>query len=85
MSGERSCFGGHPLHEIAVRDNGVDSVVEYREVGRIETRGEMAACDGHSDAVAEALPQRPRSRFDTRSVAILRMTRRLAVPLTELL
>jgi len=46
-----------PFHEVAVRDDRVDVVVEDRELRSVHTRRQVAGRNGHAYAVAEALAQ----------------------------
>ena len=51
----------------------------------IEHRAEMRFADGHSDRVADSLPERAGRRLDTGRVAVLGVAGSLALPLAELL
>ena len=51
----------------------------------IEHRAHVRLADGHADCVSKSLAERSRRRLDTGRVPVLRMPRRLAFPLPELL
>ncbi len=80
---ERGGLRGHALHEVAVRDDRVDPVVDDLVARAVEARREHALGDGHADRVAEALPERPGRGLDAGGVAELRVARRARAPLAE--
>src|SRR5579862_9585631 len=85
VPGERRGFGGNSFHKATVARDSVNLEVDDVVSRAVEMRREMLLCDPHSHAVPESLPQRSGGRFNSRNQPVLRMSRRLASPLTELL
>ncbi len=83
VPGEGGGLRGHPLHEVAVADDGVGVVVDQVEAGPIEGRGKERFGDGHADAVREAGAQRPGGRLHPRGEPMFGMPGRAATPLPE--
>ena len=80
MARQRGGFGGHALHQVAIRDNGIDEMIKQflPELGC-----QVRLSDGHAHARGESLPQGPGRRLHSRGQTILRMTGGLASPLSE--
>ena len=74
----------HTFHHVAIARYEVHGVVDDLLVA-IENGTKVCFTDCHPDGVANALTQRAGRRLHTRCVAELRMARRLALPLPELL
>ena len=85
VAGERSRFAGHALHHVAIAANGINVVVEQREVRPVEMRGEPASGERHADAVAAALAERPGRGLDPGGQTIFRMAGAFAADLPETL
>src|SRR6185369_13159175 len=85
MTGKRCRFRRNSLHQTTVPTNGVDVVVEDLKAGFIEAAGEPLLADGHADARGNTLAQRASRGLDARDPVVLRVTRRLAVELSETL
>ena len=81
VAGERCRLRGHALHEIPVRDDAPDAMVEQAGEARLGHAGG----DRHADAVAEALPERAGGRLDAGREVRLGVARRLRSPLAEIL
>ena len=75
MTGERGGLGADPFHQVAVRDDAVDVVVDDVVSGAVEGGGEEPLGDGHANAIGEALPEGTGSDVNARSVQTLGMTR----------
>ncbi len=82
---QRRRLGGDAFHQVAVADEGPGAVVDHGVAGAVVGAGQLRLGDGHADRVGEPLPQRAGGDLDARRVAALRMPRRLAAPLAELL
>ncbi len=82
VAGEAGRLRRHPLHQVAVRDQGVDEVV-LEGVPGAEPRREHGLAERHADAVGEALPQRAARDLDARGVPELGMARGPGVELAE--
>src|SRR5262245_60759618 len=76
---------GDPLHEIAVAADEIREVVDDAVPLAVEHRTEMRLGHREANRIPNTLAQRTGRRLDPRSVAVLRMARRLALPLSELL
>ena len=83
-SGERGRLRRDALHQVAVRRDPVDVVVDDLVPGAVEAPRQHPLGDGHAHPVREPLPQRAGGDLHARSEAVLRMAGRLASPLTEL-
>ncbi len=76
---------GHPFHEVAVRDDGIDVVVHHPVLRGVEAVGQEPFCDGHAHPHAEALAQGAGSGLDSWGMAVFRVTWGFASPLAEAL
>src|SRR5690606_28459609 len=85
MSRDRCGLVGHAFHQVAIAAKREDVEVEQFETWSVEMRAQPARGDGHADAVAAALAEWPRRALDAGSFVRLRMPRRPAMELTELL
>ena len=83
MAGKRCCLGGHPLHQIAVRDDAVGVVVDDVVARTIEGRREETFRDSHANTIGEALPEGTGGDVDARGVQPFWMARRLRPQLAE--
>ena len=82
MTSDRGRFSGDSLHQIAVRADAVHVVVDQAVA---DSRREHLLRERNPDRVRDALPERPRRRFDSRRVAKFRVTGSFRVQLPELL
>ena len=73
------------FHHVAIAGDEVRVMVDDVMARAIEDRGELCFGDRHSDRVPDALTERAGGRLDSRRVAVLRMSRRSALPLAEML
>ena len=85
MPGQRGRLAGDPLHQVAVAADGVDPIVEQRLARPIEALLQPALRHGHTDAVADPLPQRTGGGLDADRVAVLGVAGGDAAQLTKLL
>src|SRR6476659_1548588 len=85
MSCKRGRFMRHAFHQIAVAGDEIRVMVDDLMIRPIEERAEQRFTNCHPDRIAESLTQWASGRLDTGRVAVLRMSRSLALPLTELL
>ena len=85
VAGDRRGLLRHTLHQVAVRADREDAVVDDLVVGAVVALGEVALRDRHADAVREPLAERPRRRLDPRRQEVLGMPRRDRAPLAEAL
>jgi hypothetical protein len=85
VAGIRRRFVRDPFHQAAVTCNEPGVVIDQRVAVAVEGGGEMCLGGCHADGVGHALSQRAGGGFDARRVAVLRVPRRLAPPLAELL
>src|SRR6185437_5456899 len=85
VPGDRRRLRGDALHQVAVRADRVDAVVDDLVVRSVVALGEEALGDRHSDAVREALPERAGRRLDPGGEEVLRVAGRDRLPLTEAL
>ena len=85
MTRQRRHLVGDTFHEIAITRDEVDRGVHNIVARTIELGGQVRRAEGHSHCIAEALAQWPRRGLDARCQAVLRMPRRLAAPLAEIL
>src|SRR5262245_56724460 len=83
MGGERRRFRADPLHQAAVAAHRVDLVIENVKARTIVVVGKPLLRQRHADAGGNALPERPGSGFDAGDPVVFRMSRSLAVELTE--
>src|SRR5580692_9016911 len=84
MAGERGRLRADAFHQATVAANGIDVVIEEIEAGLVVSAAEPFPCDGHADAVGDALAERSRRRLHPRRQVIFRMPRRFAAELTEM-
>src|SRR5215218_6594840 len=68
MPGERGGLGRYPLHQVAVRDDAVDVVVDDIVSGAVEGTREEALGDGHANSVGEALSEGTGGDINARGV-----------------
>ena len=85
LSRDRRRLVGDALHQVAVRADRIDVVVDDLVVRAVVALGEEPLRDGEADAVGEALAERTGRRLDPRRVMHLRVTRRERLPLAEAL
>src|SRR5688572_11971303 len=85
MSRERGGFGGNTLHQIAVGDDAIDVRLNDLMPRLVELRRKMRGSHCHPHTLPEPLPERTRCGLHARRQSILRMSRRLAVELAEVL
>ena len=85
MAGERGGFVSNAFHQIAVRADAVDEMVDDREALAVELRFQVLLRDPHADAVREPLPERPGRYLDARRQNVFRMPRRFRMKLAETL
>ena len=83
LARDRGRLVTNPLHQIAVRRDDVDAVIDERVARPVVALGQKALGDRHADRVAEPLAERPGRRLHTRRVTDLRMSRRPRAPLTK--
>ena len=76
MSGKRSRFIRNAFHQIAVRNNRVNKMVNNRKTFSIKFRRQMRLRDPHSDAVGKTLSQRSGRDFHARRQNIFGMSGR---------
>ena len=82
MSRERGGFGGDSLHQVAVRDDGINvSVKQFRRI----RRGEMRRGDGHAHACRKSLPKRTGGHLHAGGESVFGMAGRAAFPLAKIL
>src|SRR5205085_12121927 len=82
---DRRRLGGDPLHQVAVRADRVDVMVDDLAVRPVVALAEEPLRDRHADTVREALAERTGRRLDPRREEVLRMTGRDRLPLPEAL
>ncbi|MNZ93747.1 hypothetical protein D3C78_1128290 [compost metagenome] len=84
-----SCHGhrliGDPFHQTAISDKRIRIMIDYRKTILVEFRGQMSFSHCHPDCIRDSLPQGTCCRIYSIGMAKFRMSRRLAVQLTELL
>ena len=69
MPGQRRCFRGDTLHQVAVTDDGIGVMVDRGDVGAVVGGRQKCLGDGHADRVGCALTQWSGADFDTRGNA----------------
>ncbi len=84
MSGKRSRFIRHAFHQIAVRADAVNKMVNNRKTLLIKFRRQMFLRHCHSHAVGKTLPKRSGRDFHAFGHKIFRMSGRLRMKLTEI-
>src|SRR5215475_2081929 len=85
MPRERGCLGGHAFHQVAVRHNRIDIMIDDREILLVELRGEVRGAHRDADAVSKSLSQGTGRNLHTRSQNVLGMSGGLRAPLTKIL
>ena len=85
MPGERARLRGNAFLQTAVARETNHVLVENHVLGGVEPRRGHLRRHRHADGIRDALPERPGSAFHARRFKKLRMPRRLAVQLPELL
>ena len=85
VPGQRGRLVGDALHEVAVAGEDVGVVVHDLVAGPVEPRGEVGLGHRHAHRHREALAEGAGRRLDARRVPVLRVARRAAPPLPELL
>ena len=85
VSRERRGFGGDPLLQVAVRDDGEDAVVNDVVPWAVELFGEATFRNRHANAVGEPLTERAGGGFNACGEAELWVTRGERAPLAECL
>ena len=83
MTGYRGRLRSNSLHQVPIRDDGIDVVIEDRESLSVVHSCQMFSRNSHAHTQSEALAQRPGRRFHPWRVAILGMTGGHALPLAE--
>src|SRR5205085_7548300 len=77
MTRKRCSFRRNAFHQIAVRDDGVNIMVNDRETIFIKLRRQMRRAHRHADAVSETLTERASRDLNTGRQSVLRMAGRL--------
>src|SRR6266403_1641644 len=85
MPSEGSGLRRYSFHEVAISADRIGVEVENFKTGAIEIFRQPFAGDGHPHAISCPLPQRPGRGFHAGSYVRLRMSRGLAVDLSEAL
>ena len=85
VPGEAGRLRGHALHQVAVAADAVGEVIDDLQARTVVGRRQEALRQRHADARREARAQRTRRHLDPDRVPVLRVTRRLRVPLTKAL
>ena len=85
MSGQRRYLVRDALHQVAIRADGVDAVIDDLVLAPIEVGRKPALGDGHADGVCDALSQGPRRGLDTGREVVLGMARALRAQLAKAL
>ena len=85
VTGEGRAFAGHALHVAAVAHDAVRVVIDDFAIRLVESTGEVLLDHRETDGVANTHTERARGDFDAVGDEVLRVTRGLGVPLTELL
>lgn len=76
MPGKRSRFIRNAFHQIAVRADAVNKMIDDGKTFFVEFRRQMFLRDAHADAVGKALPERSGRDFDAVGQNIFGMTGR---------
>ena len=84
MPGKRRGFVADAFHQIAVRADAVDKIIDDRKAFLIELCRKMCLGDAHPDTVRKTLSQRPGRYLDARRQNILRVPRRFRMKLAEI-
>ena len=85
VAGERRRFVRYALHEIAVRRDAIDAVIDDLVVRTVVALGEEPLGHAEADAVREPLAERPGRHLDAGGVMHLGVPGRLRLPLAEAL
>ncbi len=85
VPGQRGGFVGDALHQVSVRGQDVDAVIQQRLLRCVEPGSGHLGGQGHARPHGQALAQRPGGHFDPRGMAELGMARGAAAPLPEIL
>ena len=85
VPGKGSDLCRHAFHQITVADDGPGMVIDDVVTLAVVLRREVRLGDGHADGSGETLTERAGGHFHAGCAAALRMPRRLAAPLAELL
>lgn len=85
MASERSGFAGYAFHQVAIADEAENALREEPRTVALEFRFQVFRGDGHPNAIGEALSEWSSRRFDANSKIVLRMARRSAAQLAEIL
>ena len=83
MAGEGRGLRGYALHQIAIADDPIGEMIDDLGAGPVVARRQVRFGHRQTDAVAEALTQRPGGRLDAWRNATLGMARRHAAPLAK--
>src|SRR3954470_9744368 len=83
MSGERARLSRNAFLQAAVARETNAMLIENPVLGGVESRRGHFHRDRYANGIAHALSKRPRGAFDARRLKKFRVTRRLAVQLTE--
>ena len=76
---------GNTFHQAAIAQEGVGVVINNIMARAIELLRQGFLCQRKADRIGNTLPERPRSGFNTRRVAVFRMARGFGVQLAEVL
>src|SRR5580704_19703354 len=85
MPGQRSGFLCDSFHQVAVAANRVRIVVDDVVPRPVVAGGQPGFRDRHANAITEALSERSRGYFHAGGMSSLRVSGRLAAPLSEML
>src|SRR5690349_12005992 len=82
-----TCQGGSftrdSFHQVTIRDDAINIGLDQLMPRLVEFRREMRRRHGHAHPLTKSLPQWTRGDFHARGQPVFRMTRRLAVKLSE--
>jgi len=76
-------LGGHAFHQVAIRDDRVNPVVNDPACGGVEARFEHLGGERHAHARGESLAERPGGDFHAGRVAEFGVAGGRAIPLAE--
>ena len=85
MPGKRGGLVRDALHQIAIADQRVGEMVNQLVFGSVKPGREEAFGKRESNRVSGSLPKRAGRRFDSWSIAVLRVAGSLRAPLSEIL
>ena len=84
MPGKRGCFRTDTFHQIAIRNNGINEMINNFVFSGVKFGSQMRLSNRHTDAIGKTLPKRAGGGIHARCQTKFGMPRSKTAPLAEI-